>query len=143
MNQKRPRRFFAAVFASFMVVSSLCFARDTTQLPEVWTTVPIPEKVAYISVRESGHIRVSNGDEMSLPISSIDELHAFLATLKRTRANLPIVVKIDRRTKYKHVDPVFAALTEEGYSQVFLLVNQKTVPMDPDLAQFFQDVARN
>ncbi len=123
----------------FTVTTSL--ARNTSELPEVWTTVPIPEKAAYISVHAEVHVRVSNGEEMSLPAVMPDELDTFLTWLTTNRVGLPIVMNIDKRTKYKHVEPVFVALSEHGYNQVYLRVLQKTKPMDPELERFFHEIA--
>ena len=130
-----------SLLVGYLLVTATALARDTTELPEVWTTVQMPERAACISVNAEGHVRVSDGGEMSLPVVMPDELNTFLAWLTTNRKELPIAVKIDRRTKYKHVEPVFGALSKHGVKRVYLMVLQKTKPMDPELQRFFQEIA--
>ena len=138
----KPRRDLTVLLSiGCLLVTAISVARDPTELPEVWTTVPLPERAAYISVNAEGYVRVSDGETMSLPVVMPDELNTFLVWQTTHRKDIPIVVKIDQRTKYKHVEPVFRALTEHGVDLVYLMVTQKTKPMDPELRRFFQEIA--
>ena len=70
--------FLLIVF--FMV--TITFEKDKTQvaLPKTELRFEVPKEAAYISVTDSGQIRVTNGEEMSVPVAA-DDVVTFAANL--------------------------------------------------------------
>ena len=97
--------------------------------------------IDIIAISHKGIIRVSSGEEMSLPLDTPAELHIFVANILRQRPGLPFRLIIDQRVPYKQVAEVFATLAEHGVERVYLEVEQRTKPIDPELQRFFATLA--
>ena len=139
------RRHLTQVLATLVALLALTQtqtpqARTTAQYPEVWTIVSRPRPSIVISMDRHGQIRVSDGEEMSLPISDFNELNPFLNNVWAKRPDLPITLYIDKRARYKHVEPLFAELATLGVTKVYLFVHQRTKPIDPELRKFIKTV---
>ena len=63
----------------FMV--TINFEVDKTQvyLPKTEIRLEIPKKAAYISITENGQIRVSSGEEISVPVTGAEDVLSFAA----------------------------------------------------------------
>ncbi|MEJ2084846.1 MAG: biopolymer transporter ExbD [Acidobacteriota bacterium] len=110
----------------FMV--TINFEVDKTQvlLPRTAIRLEIPKKAAYISVTESGQIRVSGGEEISVPVSQADVL-SFAADVVARDPNKEFVLKADRNVPYRYVDAVIDSLKQAKATVIYLLSEQETV----------------
>jgi biopolymer transport protein ExbD len=105
---------------------------DHTQvtLPETWVRTDIPKKAALISIDSPSHgevIRVSTGEEMSLPVSTNEEVVTFASNVVAQDPEKEFIIKADKDVKYEKVDAVLDALKQAKVKVIFLLSNQKTV----------------
>jgi biopolymer transport protein ExbD len=120
--------FLLIVF--FMV--TITFEKDKTQvaLPRTELRYEIPKIAAYISVTDNGQIRVTSGDEMSVPVSPDDVVTfaANLVAMDSTRDSpRPVVLKADRKVPYKSIDGIIDSLKQAKVELIYLLSEQKTV----------------
>ena len=107
---------------------------DRTQmdLPDTWIRIKVPEKAAVISISPPDAnppltIRVSTGEEMSLPVSTDEEIVTFASTEVAQNPNKEFIVKADNSVPYERVDAVLDALKQSKVKYIFLLSDQKTV----------------
>jgi biopolymer transport protein ExbD len=116
--------FLLIVF--FMV--TITFEKDKTQvaLPKTELRYEIPKIAAYISVTDNGQIRVTSGDEMSVPVSP-DDVVTFAANLVAMDSTRPVVLKADREVPYKSIDGIIDSLKQAKVELIYLLSEQKTV----------------
>jgi biopolymer transport protein ExbD len=116
--------FLLIVF--FMV--TITFEKDKTQvsLPKTELRYEIPKEAAYISVTENGQIRVTSGEEMSVPVSS-DDVVTFAANLKSAYPNRPVILKADSDVPYRNIDKILDALKQAKIKLIYLLSEQKTI----------------
>jgi len=116
--------FLLIVF--FMV--TITFEKDKTQvsLPKTELRFEIPKEAAYISVTENGQIRVTSGEEMSVPVSS-DDVVTFAANLKAAFPNRPVILKADSDVPYRNIDKILDALKQAKIKLIYLLSEQKTI----------------
>ena len=116
--------FLLIVF--FMV--TITFEKDKTQvaLPKTELRYEIPKVAAFISVTENGQVRVTSGDEMSVPVSPEDVV-TFAANLVSLDPTRPVVLKADRDVPYRSVDKIIDALKQAKVELIYLLSEQKTV----------------
>ena len=104
--------------------------RTQVNLPETWVRSQIPKKAAVISISspEQGEvIRVSTGEEMSLPVSTNEEVVTFASTVVAQDPNKEFIIKADEDVHYERVDAVLDALKQSKVKIIFLLSDQKTV----------------
>ncbi len=104
--------------------------RTKVQLPETWVRTKIPKKAAVISISapDQGEvIRVSTGEEMSLPVSTNEEVITFASTVVAQNPNKEFIIKADRGVRYEKIDAVLDALKQSKVKVIFLLSDQKTV----------------
>ncbi|MDA8015927.1 MAG: biopolymer transporter ExbD [Thermoanaerobaculia bacterium] len=120
--------FLLIVF--FMV--TITFEKDKTQvaLPKTELRFEVPKVAAYISVTEQGQIRVTDGEAMSTPVPSVDEVGAFAADLVRKYPTRPVVLKADGDVQYQQVDRILDELKQANVELIYLLSEQKTVDGD-------------
>jgi len=116
--------FLLIVF--FMV--TITFEKDKTQvaLPKTELRYEIPKIAAYISVTDNGQIRVTSGDEMSVPVAP-DDVVTFAANLVALDPTRPVVLKADREVPYKNIDGIIDSLKQAKVETIYLLSEQKTV----------------
>ena len=118
----------------FMVTIS--FEVDKTQvlLPKTAIRLEVPKKAAYISITENGQIRVSSGEEISVPVPGPEDVLSFAATVVAQDPSKEFVLKADRDVPYRYVDRVVDALKQAKAQVIYLLSQQETVDGDGDEA---------
>jgi len=104
---------------------------DKTQmdLPETWIRKKVPDKAAVISIAppdQGSTIRVSTGEEMALPVSTIEEVITFASTEVAKNPNREFILKADQNSPYQKVDEVLDALKQSKARYIFLLSEQLT-----------------
>ncbi len=116
--------FLLIVF--FMV--TITFEQDKTQvaLPKTELRFEVPKKAAIISVTDNGQIRVSSGEEMSVPIPP-DDVVTFAANLVAQYPDRPVVLKADDQVPYRNIDKVIDSLKQAKVEKIYLLSDQRTV----------------
>ncbi len=110
----------------FMV--TINFEVDKTQvfLPKTQIREEIPKKAAYISITENGQIRVSGGEEISVPVHPEDVL-SFAADVVARDPAKEFVLKADSNVPYQYVDGVIDSLKQAKAQVIYLLSEQETV----------------
>ena len=116
--------FLLIVF--FMV--TITFEKDKTQvsLPQTELRLEIPREAAYISVTQNGQIRVTSGEEMSVPVAP-DDVVAFASNVVQMFPGRPVVLKADDEVPYQHIDKILDSLKQSKVELIYLLSEQKTV----------------
>ena len=111
----------------FMVTIS--FEVDKTQvvLPKTAIRLEVPKKAAYISITENGQIRVSNGEEISVPVPGPEDVLSFAAGVVAMNPNKEFVLKADHDVPYRYIDRVIDALKQAKARTIYLLSLQETV----------------
>ena len=111
----------------FMV--TINFEVDKTQvfLPKTQIRLEIPKKAAYISVTEAGQIRVSSGEEISVPVPGAEDVLSFAAGVVASDPAKAFVLKADKNVPYSYVDKVIDALKQAKVEVIYLLSEQETV----------------
>ena len=111
----------------FMVTISFEVDKTQVTLPETDIRLEIPKQAAYVSVTENGQIRVSSGEEISVPVPGPDEVLSFAAGVVQTDPSKPFVLKADAEVPYQYVDKVIDSLKQAKAQVIYLLSNQETV----------------
>lgn len=111
----------------FMVTIS--FEVDKTQvlLPETAVRLEVPKQSAYISVTEQGQIRVSSGEEISVPVPSVEDVLSFAAGVVSKDPGKAFVLKADKNVPYRTIDRIIDALKQAQVEVIYLLSHQETV----------------
>ncbi len=110
----------------FIVTYNLEVDKSRVKLPSTLIRNEIPRESAYVSVDESGVIRVSGGKETSVPVPSVEEVGSFASDVVARNPEQSFVVKADKDTRYQVVDKVIDALKQAKVRTIFLLSEQKT-----------------
>jgi len=123
--------FLLIVF--FVLTYKVEVDRTRMDLPDTWVRIKIPEKAAVISISPPDAnppltIRVSTGEEMSLPVSTDEEIVTFASTEVARNPEKEFIVKADDAVPYERIDAVLDALKQSKVKYIFLLSDQKTVP---------------
>lgn len=87
--------------------------------PEAVTGPLLPDKAAVVSPNRHGIVRISSGEQMSLPVSTDEELLAAVRHIMADYPGRPFVLKFDRDTPYGTVQGLLAVLREGGAGTVF------------------------
>lgn len=121
--------FLLIVF--FMV--TITFEVDKTQvtLPTTQLRFEVPKKSAYISVTEAGQIRVSSGEEVSVPVPGVEDVLSFAAGVVATDPQKAFVLKADEGVPYDTIDKTIDALKRAKVSVIYLLSQQETIEGAP------------
>ncbi|HVS02513.1 MAG TPA: biopolymer transporter ExbD [Thermoanaerobaculia bacterium] len=108
----------------FMV--TITFEVDKTQvlLPRTAIRFEIPKQAAYVSVTESGLIKVSSGEEISTPVPGVEDVLSFATQTVATDPSKPFVLKADRTVPYDIIDKVIDALKQAKVEVIYLLSEQ-------------------
>jgi biopolymer transport protein ExbD len=108
---------------------TISFEVDKTQvaLPNTAIRLEIPKDAAYISITETGQIRVSSGEEISVPVPGAEDVLSFAAGVVASHPGRPFVLKADRKVPYRYVDSVIDALKQSKAEVIYLLSQQETV----------------
>jgi biopolymer transport protein ExbD len=106
--------------------------RTRMELPDSMVRVKIPdeEKPAVISIAprsEGFRIRVSTGEEMSLPVGTDEEVVTFASTEVARDPNKAFIIKADQEVPYERFDAVLDALKQSKVKYIYLLSDQKTI----------------
>ena len=111
----------------FMV--TITFEVDKTQvtLPRTDLRFEIPKKAAYISITPSGQIKVSNGEEVSVPVPGPEDVLSFAAGVVSQQPDKEFVLKADKDVPYRYVDQVIDALKQSKAKVIYLLSEQKII----------------
>jgi biopolymer transport protein ExbD len=123
--------FLLIVF--FVLTYKVEVDRTKMDLPDTWIRNKIPEKAAVISIAPPDDltapltVRVSTGEEMSLPVSTNEEVVTFASTEVARDPNKEFIIKADEQVPYEHVDAVLDALKQSKVKNIYLLSEQKTV----------------
>ena len=120
--------FLLIVF--FVLTYKVEVDRTKMELPDTWIRIKVPEKAAVVSIApptEGSIIRVSTGEEMSLPVSTDEEVVTFASTLVAQDPNKEFIIKADESVPYERIDAVLDALKQSKVKYIFLLSDQETV----------------
>lgn len=111
----------------FMVTISFEVDKTQVALPKTELRLEIPKKSAYVSITENGQIRVSDGEEISVPVPGAQEVLSFAADVVRRDPSKAFVLKADTNVPYRAVDEVVDALKQAKAEVIYLLSEQETV----------------
>jgi biopolymer transport protein ExbD len=123
--------FLLLVF--FILTYKVEVDRTKMDLPDTWMRIKVPEKAAVISIAPPDDltapltVRVSTGEEMSLPVSTDEEVVTFASTEVARDPNKEFIIKADEQVPYERVDAVLDALKQSKVKYIYLLSEQKTV----------------
>ena len=115
----------------FMVTISFEVDKTQVALPKTELRLEIPKKSAYVSITENGQIRVSDGEEISVPVPGPQEVLSFAADVVRRDPSKAFVLKADTNVPYRAVDEVVDALKQAKAEVIYLLSEQETIDGAP------------
>lgn len=105
----------------FMLTMTFEVDKTRVTLPETLVRMEIPKKAAYISVNEFGAIKVSNGEELSVPVTSAEDVLSFAAGVVASNPGKEFVIKADDKVPYRTIDGVIDALKRARVEVIYLL----------------------
>ncbi len=111
----------------FMVTINFEVDKATVALPKSGLRFEIPKKSAYISVTSNGVIRVSSGEEISVPVPGPENVLSFAVDVVANNPGKAFVLKADKDVPYRYVDGVIDALKQARAEVIYLLSEQETV----------------
>lgn len=111
----------------FMVTINFEVDKTTVGLPSTQLRFEIPKKSAYISIIESGQIRVSSGEEISVPVPGPENVLSFAVDVVANDPTRAFVLKADKNVPYRYVDSVIDALKQARAEVIYLLSDQETL----------------
>lgn len=111
----------------FIVTYNIEVDKSKVQLPRTTVRTDVPREAAYVSVDIEGVIRVSEGKETSVPVSSVEEVQTFAQNAIAKNPEKEFVVKADKETHYQVIDKILDALKQARVRTIFLLSEQRTV----------------
>lgn len=123
--------FLLLVF--FIVTYKVEVDRTKMDLPETLIRSKVPDKAAVVSIAPLWDktspltIRVSTGSEMSLPVSTDEEIVTFASIEVARDPEKEFIVKADEGVPYERIDAVLDALKQSKVKVIYLLSDQKTV----------------
>jgi biopolymer transport protein ExbD len=105
----------------FMLTMTFEVDKTRVTLPETLVRLEIPKKAAFISVNEAGAIKVSSGEELSVSVSSPEEVLTFAAGVVSRNPGKEFVIKADEEVPYRTIDGVIDALKRAQVEVIYLL----------------------
>lgn len=105
----------------FIVTYNIEVDKAKVQLPRTTVRTDVPREAAYVSVDMEGVIRVSEGKETSVPVSSVEEVQTFAQNAIAKDPEKQFVVKADKATRYQVIDKILDALKQARVKTIFLL----------------------
>jgi len=111
----------------FMLTFTIEVDRTQVTLPETLIRNEVPKQSALISVDRKGQIRVSSGEETSVPVPSEEDVLSFAAGIVQTEPTKTFVIKADEETPYRIIDGIIDSLKQAKVRDVYLLSQQETV----------------
>ena len=110
----------------FMVTFTIEVDKTQVTLPKTVMREEVPKKAAYVSITEGGQIKVSDGEQMSAPVQTADDVLSFAAEVIGRDPNKEFVLKADEGVPYRHVDSAIDALKQARVKVIYLLSAQET-----------------
>ncbi|MCP4902694.1 MAG: hypothetical protein GY906_37500 [bacterium] len=137
-ERKTSGKIFTASMADIVFLLIVFFVltyntevdRTQVDLPETWVRTKIPKEAAVVSIAppdQGSVIRVSTGEEMSLPVSTDEEIVTFASNVIAENPMREFIIKADHGVKYDRVDAVLDALKQAKVKVIFLLSDQQTI----------------
>ncbi len=111
----------------FMVTINFEVDKTTVGLPATQLRFEIPKKAAYISIIKAGQIRVSSGEEISVPVPGPENVLSFAVDVVANNPGKAFVLKADKDVPYRYVDSVIDALKQARAEVIYLLSEQETL----------------
>ena len=107
----------------FMVVTPMLQSGVPVVLPETTSPEKVPEagKQIKVAITEDGKIFLSKDDW----VPSVAELQRRMTEVARETPDKEIVIKADKRLKYRDIREVMKALNEAGFKSVGLVTTKK------------------
>ena len=105
----------------FMLTMTFEVDKTRVTLPETVVRMEIPKKAAYVSVNEAGQIKVSSGEELSVPVSSSEDVLSFAAGVVASTPGKEFVIKADDQVPYRIIDEIIDALKRAQVEVIYLL----------------------
>lgn len=105
----------------FMLTMTFEVDKTRVTLPETLIRMEIPKKAAFISVNEAGAIKVSSGEELSVSVSSPEDVLSFAAGVVSTNPGKEFVIKADEGVPYRIIDGIIDALKRAQVEVIYLL----------------------
>jgi len=105
----------------FMLTMTFEVDKTRVSLPETVVRMEVPKKAAYISVNEAGQIKVSSGDELSVPVAGSEDVLSFAANVVAKDPGKEFVIKADEDVPYRTVDGIIDALKRANVEVIYLL----------------------
>ena len=105
----------------FMLTMTFEVDKTRVELPETVVRMEVPKKAAYISVNEAGQIKVSSGEELSVPVAGSQDVLSFAAGVVATNPDKDFVIKADKEVPYRTVDGIIDALKRANVKVIYLL----------------------
>jgi biopolymer transport protein ExbD len=117
--------FLLVIF--FMLTITFEVDKTQVQLPRTHVRLEVPKKAAYVSVNDGGLIKVSSGEELSVPVPGVEDVLSFAAGVVASQPGKPFVLKADSNVRYEKIDQVIDALKQAKVEVIYLLSDQQTV----------------
>jgi biopolymer transport protein ExbD len=105
----------------FMLTMTFEVDKTRVDLPSTMVRMEVPKKAAYISVNEAGQIKVSTGEELSVPVSSTEDVLSFAAGVVASNPGKEFVIKADEEVPYRVIDGIIDALKRARVEVIYLL----------------------
>ncbi|MFP3940041.1 MAG: ExbD/TolR family protein [Thermoanaerobaculia bacterium] len=105
----------------FMLTMTFEVDKTRVTLPDTVVRMEIPKKAAYISVNEAGQIKVSSGEELSVPVSTAEDVLSFAAGVVASAPGKEFVIKADEDVPYRTIDEIIDALKRAQVEVIYLL----------------------
>ena len=128
-QDRRPWRRWILLTALLLVLSApflldlnipgLSCYRGRYRPPTAVTGPRLPDAAAVISINRHGIIRISSGEEMSLPVADQKELADAVSAIASAFPDRPFVLKIDREIRYEKVQLVLSTIDQAGVKKVY------------------------
>ena len=110
----------------FMLTFTIEVDRTQVTLPSTNIRIEVPKKAAYISVTESGQIKVSNGEETSYLVNNVDDVLSFATNVVNETPDKEFALKADNGVPYRYIDEIIDALKQSRAKVIFMLSQQAT-----------------
>lgn len=112
----------------FMVTFTIEVDKTQVALPTTVLREEVPKKAAYVSITEGGQIKVSDGEQLSAPVGSADDVLSFAAEVILKEPTKEFVLKADKEVPFRHVDAVIDSLKQAHVKVIYLLSAQEQAP---------------
>jgi biopolymer transport protein ExbD len=111
----------------FVLTFNVEVDKTMVDLPRTNLRFEVPKKSATVSITDSGQMRVSDGESVSTPVASVQDVLSFASEVLAIDPEKSFVLKADREVPYREVDQVIDALKQAKVPAVYLLSEQETV----------------